>query len=86
MFTSAMPVYGEKKFLFLKDQVGRECTFKYYPQGPHITFRVAKENPLAGGLQPTRICHITSLPDPKAAPKSDIVTELRTMRAYEMKD
>ena len=46
----------------------------------------SKENPLAGGLQPTMIYHFKSIPDPKAAPKGEIVTEIRTMKPYEIKD
>ncbi len=86
MFISAKPVYGDNKFIFLRDHIGWECTFRYYPHGPRLTFRVQKENPLAGGLQPTRIYHFRSINDPAEARKPDVVTELRTARTYEMKD
>jgi len=86
MFISARPVHGEKKFLFIKGQVGWDCTFRYYPEGPRMMFRVARENPLAGGLQPTMIYQFKRIADPNSAPKSDIVTEIRTMKPYEIKD
>jgi len=86
MLISTKPVYTEKKFLFMRDQVGWDATFRYYPQGPRLTFRIGKENPLAGGLQPTKIYHFESIADPKSAEKSEIVTELRTSKPYEMKD
>ena len=87
MFISSKPVYGDKKFLFVKDQIGWDCTFRYYPQGPRLTFRVDKQNPLAGGLQPTRIYHFESIADPKDAKnKPDVVREVRTSKPYEMKD
>ena len=51
-----------------------------------MRFRVARENPLAGGLQPTMIYQFKRIADPNSAPKSDIVTEIRTMKPYEIKD
>ena len=86
MFISAKPVYGDKKFLFMNDQAGRDCTFRYHPEGPRMTFRVAMENPLAVGFQRTMICHFKSIADPKSASRSDILTEIRTMKPYEIKD